>query len=75
MATLLGYMFGGSHDNAPLEIDADNHAGKPYRDPYSGGAWPVIKDAQDTVESGLSGVGQWIGGQVDAIGGWLKGLV
>lgn len=37
--TVLQYIDHLSHDDAPNEIDADNHGGKPYRDPNSGSMW------------------------------------
>ncbi|MBS1714227.1 MAG: RHS repeat-associated core domain-containing protein [Armatimonadetes bacterium] len=40
--TIIGYVSTLSHDNAPMEIDAYNAAGYPYRDPMSGPAYPII---------------------------------
>lgn len=45
--SIVGYIFAFGHDDAPLEIDADNHAHGRDRDLFGGGLWPVFRWLSD----------------------------
>jgi RHS repeat-associated protein len=49
-ASIIGYILAGSHDGAPLEIDADNHSGwnTPPRNVFGGGAWPYVMGGRES---------------------------
>ncbi|HRI43297.1 MAG TPA: RHS repeat-associated core domain-containing protein [Fimbriimonadaceae bacterium] len=48
-ASIIGYILAGSHGDAPLEIDADNHSGRhdPPRKVFGGGAWPYVMGGRE----------------------------